>query len=157
MITINKLPGGYRVEHAMADLYHLVKSKDVTRIIGREEVGVVEAAEHVHLCYRARKLHRWKALKMQLDSKINKQFSAAGKQKKQGNLIPANGLADEEEADDDDTPVSTDWKPLPLGQAVQYMIMPSKKKPNCTLGRLGRWYFFSIVLARVYTFCRATK
>eukprot|EP00392_Amoebophrya_sp_AT5.2_P018999 g19683.t1 len=24
-------------------------------------------------------------------------------------------------------------------QAVQYMIMPSKKKPSCTLGRLGRW------------------
>ena len=34
---------------------------------------------------------------------------------------------------------SVDFKPLVLGEGYQYLLMPSAKKPSCTLGRLVRW------------------
>lgn len=59
------------MEKFMADTLNLLKRKKPERCLGREEVGALCSAEHMHLQYRCDTAHRWAQLKKTLDSKVS--------------------------------------------------------------------------------------
>lgn len=108
----------------------LLEAKEPTRMIAREEQGIKTDGEHIHVQYRCRVLHRWKALKLQYDALLNEKMNERKKKAFRGK---------KKAAAEDAKQVSTDWRPTPLGIGAGYIIRPHHNKPTCTMGRLVRW------------------
>lgn len=70
LVTLNTVPLNYRIETFMSDLLTIVAKSDPERCVGREEVGMVQHAAHMHAIYNSKKAHRWKLFKKILDSKV---------------------------------------------------------------------------------------
>jgi hypothetical protein len=143
------------VENAVSDLLYLLEAAEKLpeRAVGREEVGLKAKCPHIHVQYRCGKKHRWKAIAQAMNKKLKIKFANYKKERKKANQIGPAGDAEEDydlRGDPDAVDISTDMKPLSLGDGTGYMIMPSNDKPSCSLGRLVRWYFYTNLNSNFY-------